>query len=780
MQLTLTIESNQNLSAILKTWIVDPEGKYTDAGESNIVLSSTEPLLFTDTYSLSTSVSGIHRLVYGIYIGDLLLVSGSEAFDVGNAVLLGISTHKTDYSTNTEPVNVKVSMFGTVDASLELVLDGTTVETQSVSLNGFATLDIEIGIVEPGTHILKAILAAGGLKSTKETTFTYALSLLDSDNDGMPDEWEVAHGLDPNNPADANLDQDNDGLTNLQEYQNGTNPTSQDTDNDGMPDGWEITYGLNPNVDDASSDKDNDGYNNLQEYQSGSNPNDPSSIPNQPPVANAGPDQNVITNTLVTLNGSESYDPEGTMITFYWTFTEVPVGSNITDAALSDITSAKPAFTPDVDGTYRLELTVNDGILDSTPDEVVIIASTPNVAPNANAGPDQNVFTGETVLLDGSSSSDPDNKPLPLSYLWNFDFIPSGSLLTNDNIAGRDQANASFIPDVDGSYIISLTVSDSELSSAGTVHIMATTPNVPPNADAGVDITIYLGQTAILDGSASNDPDNGPQPLSYRWSFVAVPAGSLLSNDDISGADTVSPSFTPDISGTYVIELMVSDGLDFEFDNVAVTVPECDAFSSIVSNFNGTTIAGNNYIWFNSIVKVSGLGSNPAIILFNESEIQFTANGTNYELSVPNTEIVFSPTATLATTNFVGGKWVTTVPSNYTGNVFLSGLAYKVPDGGLPGGINPVTWSGYFSTDTSDVTVQWKWAAAVYTQFSTDYTLLGVKPIDGDKLNEYTNSDHAGTPEYFKSHVIGGARGGGGSNYTGSYSGTKSKTPCLF
>ncbi len=329
-------------------------------------------------------------------------------------------------------------------------------------------------------------------------------------------------------PTDANLDPDNDGLTNLQEYQNGTDPHNQDTDNDGMPDGWEVTYGLNPNANDASADKDNDGFSNYQEYYGVQIRLIQQVYLTSLHLRHAGPDQNVVTGKLVTLNGSDSYDPESTLITFHWTFIGVPVGSNVTDISLSDPTSAKPTFTPDVDGIYRLELVVNDGVLESAPDEVVIIAAAPNVSPNANAGPDQNVFTGQIVYLDGSGSNDPDNGPNPLSYLWSFDSVPGGSFLTDDLLANRDNVSASFIPDADGSYIISLNVNDGDFSSRDTVNIIATTPNVPPNALAGSDITIWLGQTANLDGSASNDPDNGPQPLSYKWSFVSVPPGSQL------------------------------------------------------------------------------------------------------------------------------------------------------------------------------------------------------------------------------------------------------------
>jgi hypothetical protein len=50
------------------------------------------------------------------------------------------------------------------------------------------------------------------------------------------------------------------------------------------------------------------------------------------------------------------------------------------------------------------------------------------------------------------------------------------------------------------------------------------------------------------------------------------PLGSQLTNADITGADTVSPSFIPDMEGTYVLQLTVRDGLDMSFDNVAVTV----------------------------------------------------------------------------------------------------------------------------------------------------------------------------------------------------------------
>ncbi|WP_286219881.1 hypothetical protein [Marinobacter apostichopi] len=101
----------------------------------------------------------------------------------------------------------------------------------------------------------------------------------DTDGDGIPDEWEVTYGLDPDSASDADLDLDGDGLSNSDEFLSLTDPTSSDSDSDGIDDGYEVSNGLDPTIDDSSGDSDNDGYTNLEEFSAGTRANDDTSAP---------------------------------------------------------------------------------------------------------------------------------------------------------------------------------------------------------------------------------------------------------------------------------------------------------------------------------------------------------------------------------------------------------------------------------------------------------------------------------------------------------------------
>lgn len=98
----------------------------------------------------------------------------------------------------------------------------------------------------------------------------------DADGDGLPNSWEVAHGLNPFWAGDVELDSDGDGLSNLDEFNAGTKPNNPDTDGDGLNDAWEVRYGMDPLVPALpTTDTDHDDLADLQELAHGTNPQDP-------------------------------------------------------------------------------------------------------------------------------------------------------------------------------------------------------------------------------------------------------------------------------------------------------------------------------------------------------------------------------------------------------------------------------------------------------------------------------------------------------------------------
>lgn len=102
------------------------------------------------------------------------------------------------------------------------------------------------------------------------------------------------------------------------------------------------------------------------------------------------------------------------------------------------------------------------------------------LAPIANAGPSQTANVGNTVTLNGSGSTNPSGIGT-LSYAWAFTTRPSGSVAALSN---PTSVFPTFVPDVAGNYIISLTVSNGAASDTASVTVSTTLPP-PPVANAG-------------------------------------------------------------------------------------------------------------------------------------------------------------------------------------------------------------------------------------------------------------------------------------------------------
>jgi len=267
-------------------------------------------------------------------------------------------------------------------------------------------------------------------------------------------------------------------------------------------------------------------------------------------MADAGTDQELAP-TRVPLDGSRSHDPNGDALTYTWTQLQGPA------VALADPRTARPSFLGKKWDLYRFRLVVNDGKANSLADEVAVTIR--NVAPSAEAGPDQVVDAGSIVTLNGGGSSDPNEDTL--SYAWSQKEGTAVWLQSPGAQACR------FVPEDSGVYRFALVVSDGRLSSGpDEVQVTVNGLNQVPTADAGQDRTAQVNATVALDGSGSSDPDG--DSLTFTWSQQEGPGLVLL-----WGALSARPTFVPVRVGLYRFRLVVNDGTDASAPNdVTVTV----------------------------------------------------------------------------------------------------------------------------------------------------------------------------------------------------------------
>jgi hypothetical protein len=111
------------------------------------------------------------------------------------------------------------------------------------------------------------------------------------------------------------------------------------------------------------------------------------------------------------------------------------------------------------------------------------------------------------------------------------------------------------VTDQKGMYVAQLIVNDGTVNSVPS-QVMISDVNSPPVANAGTNQTITVGASVQLDGSHSTDVDG--DALTYAWAILSVPSGS---NATLSNATAVQPTFVADRVGTYILQLIVNDGI---------------------------------------------------------------------------------------------------------------------------------------------------------------------------------------------------------------------------
>lgn len=325
----------------------------------------------------------------------------------------------------------------------------------------------------------------------------------DTNNDFLPDAWSQSFFNTENTGEGLNLgisqtssisgaattDEDGDGLNKIDEFLNCTFPNKIDSDNDGMPDGWEVSNSLNPSLNDANDDSDGDNRSNIQEFYDKSNPKVIDQ--NSPPIVSGG--QNITVDALsrVTLSGSAS--DAGEIASLTWLQTAGPlvgVSGNVnpSDSQTTNNNLAQIVFTaPDVSQTTNLSFTLtamdNSGV--SAFDQVTVTVTPLNRAPTAIAGADLSLTSGQSATLDGSSSFDSDGTIV--NYQW---LVQDAQTLSIDNLQTSTLNIVAPPVNTTRLYTISLTVTDdrgSEDSNSLTLTVnpipvepQPTPPVTPP------------------------------------------------------------------------------------------------------------------------------------------------------------------------------------------------------------------------------------------------------------------------------------------------------------
>ena len=238
---------------------------------------------------------------------------------------------------------------------------------------------------------------------------------------------------------------------------------------------------------------------------------------------------------------------------------------------------------------------------------------------------------------------------------------------------------------------------------------------VTPNTGA---VVVNLGGKSLSGGNAALDVSGGSMsnPSGMASNLQLYYAGSQpmkLSGGTGSYAVVYAPNAPINISGGSHFYGSIIGSTVNSSGNTAIHYP-----TSLPS------IGSGNSIWFSSTgLSVKGLPNTGTVKLYvTNASINFMASGTTYNLPVPNAVITFSSTATSASTTWdaTNNRWSTLVPmSSVNGNAtidsFFDGVAFQVPTGGFPTGIQNVTWQAAYSTSTIGLSFNWQWGAAVYS-----------------------------------------------------------------
>jgi len=242
------------------------------------------------------------------------------------------------------------------------------------------------------------------------------------------------------------------------------------------------------------------------------------------PTAHAGIDQKVDEDTLVTFDGSASWD-NVEIVNYVWTFM---------DETAQTLTNVNPTYTFATPGVFTVTLNVTDAVGNWDVDTVTItVLDVTN--PLANAGSDQTVDEDTTVTFDGAASSD--NVKI-VTFVW--------SLMdrTPKTLTG---VSPTYTFETPGIYTVTLNITDAAGNWAMDMVVITVLDITRPVANAGQDQTVGQELEATFDGSGSYD---NVAIVNYTWTLVDIFPQFL---------NGVNPTHIFSKPGYYLVVLNVTD-----------------------------------------------------------------------------------------------------------------------------------------------------------------------------------------------------------------------------
>ena len=426
------------------------------------------------------------------------------------------------------------------------------------------------------------------------------------------------------------------------------------------------------------------------------------------------------------------------------------VGSGTLPAGLTLNTSTGAiSGTPTTTGTFTIRVTDAKGAVGTgctitiNPPPLVVTCSA------INMGTTGVPFNSPVMTVTGGTP--------PYTFSVGSGTLPAGLILNTSTGA------ISGTPTAPGTFTIKVTDSKGAVGTGCSITINPGPPVVTCSA-------INTGTVGMPFNTPALTVTGGTSPYTFSVSSGTLPAGLTLN------ASTGAITGTPTAPGTFTIKVTDANGavgtgctIIINPSFVCMIPPSGTAIGGSPVSWNKfNTVGSNNVVWIHAHIGTPGGVSTTDVSTVQFTGVSFVLNGQTYAL--PDGLLTFdpaasaTPTTTFDPTFFPNGRWRTTLnPNNLSDEIFFDGNALPV-DSNISGGGKATFNYTTLSSDNS-LRFNWQWSAAVYTFWPGNNAAL---------ILPYHNSLHAGTPQnpQVQHALTQGPRGGGGSNYTGSWSGT--------